>query len=35
MHFGQMCTASKYGMCASLARDYGLADADGYSNLAK
>lgn len=34
-HFGQMCAASRYEICASLAKDYGLLEASEYKVLAK
>ena len=34
-HFGQMCAASRYEICASLARKYGLPEANDYEQLAK
>lgn len=33
-HFGQICAASRFEICASLAREYGLAEADDYKALA-
>lgn len=33
-HFGQICAASRYEICASLAQKYGLPEADGYRDLA-
>lgn len=33
-HFGQMCAASRYEICASLAQKYGLPEANGYRELA-
>lgn len=33
-HFGQICAASRFEICASLAREYGLAEADGFKVLA-
>lgn len=32
--FGQMCAATKYEICASLAKQYGLQDASAYRHLA-
>lgn len=34
-HFGQICAASRYEICASLAQKYGSPDADGYRDLAR
>ena len=34
-HFGQICAATKYQICASLAENYGLSEAAEYENLAK
>ena len=31
--FGRMCAATKYGICATLAREYDLPDASGYDDL--
>ena len=34
-HFGQICSATKFQICASLARGYGLPEAAEYEKLAK
>ena len=34
-HFGQICAATIYQICASLAESYGLSEAAEYENLAK
>lgn len=33
-HFGQLCTATKYGICASLAKQYDMQDVSAYRHLA-
>lgn len=33
-HFGQICAASRYEICASLAQKYDMPEADDYSDLA-
>lgn len=34
-HFGQICAASRYEICASLAQKYNLPEADDYRDLAR
>lgn len=34
-HFGQICAASRYEICASLAQTFDLPEADDYKNLAR
>ena len=34
-HFGQICAASRYEICASLAQKYGMPEAESYQTLAR